>query len=138
MNHRNKKPVYEFKVLSPEQADQRKNDPLRKLEPHQLILLKKVIFPTIEQILSSRGSESTIFIGDQDFDLPITYDGINPIITPDMLEAVRRHYSGVKNDREINFPKNPAEKNQRWDVTIYNHETVIINGVAKTCCLEFR
>lgn len=143
--------IRRFQVVKPEQAGRHANDPMRAIEAHQAILLEKVVFPAIARILSEQGDADVVYIGERDFDLPVTYDGVTPVITPEMLEVVRRRYTcdseGGPQERDHDpldklavaiSQIEPSTTRKSWEVTIHRHLQVYIDGLAKDCCLEFR
>lgn len=122
-----------FRTVSPLQANRHAQDPLRYVEPHQVMLLEKVIFPTIERMLNARGSEDPVFIHYRDFDLPETHNGIDPVITPAMLEVVRRRYAVDAAGNEAVGLVFRQDEERMWTVIVHP-----LHSRHKTCCLEFR
>lgn len=139
-------------IVRPYQAYRYQRNPAKRLEPHQLILLEKVIVPRINEILV--WGAPPIYIGDSDFDFPVSVNGTEYTITPVMLEWLRRLYSRQdekkKEEEEDDWDalavavseyidKQEITKDRDWQVVIYpRRENIAVTGVVKTCCLEFR
>jgi hypothetical protein len=140
----------QFQTVTPDQANRHARDPLRWVESYQIDWLKKIIFPAIAQLLSALGSEEVVYIGPRDFELPSTNNNWDPVITPAMLEVVRRRYSIDAAGKEVesdpldslavafqNIEPNPVKR--VWTVIVHpSGHKVKIYGLEKDCCLEFR
>lgn len=93
--------VKRFHTVTREQAERHARDPMRWIEPYQVTWLENIIFPTVEKILNARGEDDSIVIGEREFDLPVTLNAWDPVITPAMWEVVRRRYSIDEHGKEV-------------------------------------
>lgn len=58
-------------------------------------------FPDGRTDSERQGEDDSILISERDFDLPITLNGVDPVITPAMWEVVRRRYTVDEQGKEI-------------------------------------